>query len=41
MSALALQTRPVAYSLHLGEVNLILAVLIGADLLRPRGGSGG
>ena len=41
VSALALQTRPVAYSLHLGEVNLILAVLIGADLLRPRGGSGG
>ena len=37
VSALALQTRPVAYSLHLGEVNLILAVLIGADLLRlPR-----
>ena len=39
--ALALQTRPVAYTLHLGEVNLILAALIGADLLRPREGSGG
>jgi hypothetical protein len=35
--ALALQTWPVAYTLHLGEVNLILAALIGADLLRPRG----
>ena len=39
VSALALQTRPVAYSLHLGEVNLILAVLIGADLLRRRDGA--
>jgi alpha-1,2-mannosyltransferase len=38
-SALALQTRPVAYSLHLGEVNLILAVLIGADLLQRRDGA--
>ena len=37
VSALALQTWPVAYTLHLGEVNLILAALIGADLLRPRG----
>jgi alpha-1,2-mannosyltransferase len=35
--ALALQTWPVAYTLHLGEVNLILAALIGADLLRPGG----
>ena len=37
VSALALQTRPVAYTLHLGEVNLILAALIGTDLLRPPG----
>jgi alpha-1,2-mannosyltransferase len=37
--ALALQTWPVAYTLHLGEVNLILSALIGADLLRP-GGNG-
>ena len=41
VSALALQTWPVAYTLHLGEVNLILAALIGADLLRPPRGSGG
>ena len=41
VSALALQTWPVAYTLHLGEVNLILAALIGADLLRPRGDRGG
>ena len=41
VSALALLTWPVAYTLHLGEVNLILAALIGADLLRCRGGSGG
>ena len=39
--ALALQTWPVAYTLHLGEVNLILAALIGADLLRPGTGPGG
>jgi alpha-1,2-mannosyltransferase len=38
VSALALQTWPVAYTLHLGEVNLILAALIGTDLLRPRDG---
>ena len=37
--ALALQTWPVAYTLHLGEVNLILAALIGTDLLRPRDGA--
>jgi alpha-1,2-mannosyltransferase len=36
VSALALQTWPVAYTLHLGEVNLILSALIGADLLQPR-----
>jgi hypothetical protein len=40
VSALALQTWPVAYTLHLGEVNLILAALIGTDLLWRRGGSG-
>jgi alpha-1,2-mannosyltransferase len=39
VSALALQTWPVTYTLHLGEVNLILAALIGADLLRPRDGA--
>jgi len=39
VSALALQTWPVAYTFHLGEVNLILAALIGADLLRPRDGA--
>lgn len=33
--ALALLTQPVAYTLHLGEVNLVLAGLIAADLL-PR-----
>ncbi len=38
-SALALQTWPVTYTLHLGEVNLILAVLIGADLLRRQDGA--
>jgi alpha-1,2-mannosyltransferase len=35
--ALALQTWPVAYTLHLGEINLILAALIGTDLLRRDG----
>ena len=39
VSALALLTWPVTYTLHLGEVNLILAALIGADLLRPRDGA--
>jgi alpha-1,2-mannosyltransferase len=39
VSALALLTWPVAYTLHLGEVNLILAVLVGADLLRRRDGA--
>jgi alpha-1,2-mannosyltransferase len=38
MSALALLTWPVAYTLHLGEVNLILAALIGADVLRRHDG---
>jgi alpha-1,2-mannosyltransferase len=39
VSALALLTRPVAYTLHLGEINLILAALIGADLLRREDGA--
>ena len=38
VSALALLTRPVAYTLYLGEVNLILAALVGADLLRRTDG---
>ncbi len=38
VSALGLLTWPVAYTLHLGEVNLILAALIGADVLRRRDG---
>ena len=38
-AALALQIRPVAYTLHLGEINLILAALIGADLLRGEDGA--
>jgi alpha-1,2-mannosyltransferase len=37
--ALALLTQPVAYTLRLGEVNLILAALIGADLLRQHDGA--
>ena len=37
-SALALLTWPVAYTLHLGEINLILAAMAGADLLRRRDG---
>ena len=39
VSALALQTWPVAYTLHLGEINLILAALIGTDLLRREDGA--
>lgn len=38
ISALALLTWPVAYTLHLGEVNLIVAAMVGADLLRRRDG---
>ncbi len=38
MSAIALLTWPVAYTLHLGEVNLMLAALIGADVLRRHDG---
>jgi alpha-1,2-mannosyltransferase len=37
--ALALLTQPVAYTLHLGEVNLVLAGLIAADLLRRHDGA--
>ena len=40
VSALALLAVPVSYTLHMGEVNLILAALIGVDLLRPRDGRG-
>ncbi len=39
ISAVALLTWPVAYTLHLGEVNLILAALIGTDFLRRGDGS--
>ena len=38
VTALALLTCPVAYTLHLGEVNLILAALAGTDLLRRHDG---
>jgi len=38
LTALALLTWPVAYTLHLGETDLILTALIGADLLRRRDG---
>jgi alpha-1,2-mannosyltransferase len=38
VTALAMLTGPVAYTLHLGEVNLILAALAGTDLLRRRDG---
>jgi alpha-1,2-mannosyltransferase len=37
-TALALLTWPVAYTLRLGEVNLIMAALAGADLLRRHDG---
>lgn len=39
VTALALLAWPVTYTLHLGEVNLILAAMVGADLLRR--GDGG
>jgi alpha-1,2-mannosyltransferase len=39
VTALALLTWPVGYTLHLGEVNLIVAALAGADLLARRDGS--
>ena len=38
-AALALLTQPVTYTLHLGEINLILAGLIAADLLRRHDGA--
>lgn len=38
VTALALLTVPVGYTLHLGEVNLILAALVGADVLARRDG---
>ena len=38
LSAIGLLIWPVAYTLHLGEVNLILAALIGADVLRRHDG---
>ena len=41
MTALALLTWPVAYTLRLGEVNLIVAALAGADLLRRHDGHWG
>jgi alpha-1,2-mannosyltransferase len=41
VSSLALLTLPVRYTLHLGEVNLILAAMVGADVLRRRDGGWG
>ena len=41
VTALALLTWPVAYTLRLGEVNLIVAALAGADLLRRHDGHRG
>ena len=41
VTALALLTWPVAYTLRLGEVNLIVAALAGADLLRRHDGHWG
>ncbi|MGH3151327.1 MAG: glycosyltransferase 87 family protein [Streptosporangiaceae bacterium] len=38
VTALALLTVPVAYTLHLGEINLILAAMVAADLLRRHDG---
>jgi alpha-1,2-mannosyltransferase len=38
VTALALLTWPVDYTLHLGEVNLIVAALVGTDLLARRDG---
>lgn len=38
VTAVALLTVPVGYTLHLGEVNLILAALVGADVLPRRDG---
>jgi alpha-1,2-mannosyltransferase len=41
VTALSLLTWPVAYTLRLGEVNLIVAALVGADLLRRHDGHWG
>ena len=41
VSAIGLLTWPVAYTLHLGEVDLILAALIGVDVLRGTTAAGG
>jgi alpha-1,2-mannosyltransferase len=41
VTALGLLTWPVAYTLRLGEVNLIVAALVGADLLRRHDGHWG
>ncbi len=38
VAALALLTWPVDYTLHLGEIDLIVAALVGADLLAQRDG---
>ncbi|MGH3150088.1 MAG: glycosyltransferase family 87 protein, partial [Streptosporangiaceae bacterium] len=38
ITALSALLWPVAYTLHLGEINLIIAVLVGSDLLRQRDG---
>jgi alpha-1,2-mannosyltransferase len=38
VAALALLTWPVDYTLHLGEIDLIVAALVGADLLARRDG---
>ncbi|MGH3154260.1 MAG: glycosyltransferase 87 family protein, partial [Streptosporangiaceae bacterium] len=38
ITALSALLWPVAYTLHLGEVNLVIAVLVGSDLLRQRDG---
>ena len=38
VTALALLTWPVTYTLHLGEVNLMLAALVGTDVLRRHDG---
>jgi alpha-1,2-mannosyltransferase len=39
ITGLALLTQPVAYTLHLGEINLILVGVIAADLLRRHEGA--
>jgi len=39
IAALSALLWPVAYTLHLGEINLVVAVLVGWDLLRERDGA--